>query len=182
MDPWVGKISWRRERLPTAVFWALLGGPDGKESTCSVGDLGSIPGSGGSPGDRKGYPLQYSCLENPMDRGIWRTAVCGVTGLDVTNRLSTAQHGGVSSALLNRRPAVGVPWCSGSEVVTAGGSPPFLRVARHIWRLHLSNACDPELRRSAGSGCFPQQSLTCLPADSRWSVASVRLKVCCCEL
>ena len=38
-----------------------------KESTCSVGDLGSIPGSEGSPGERKGYPLQYSGLENSMD-------------------------------------------------------------------------------------------------------------------
>ena len=45
---------------------------DGKESTCSVGDLGSIPGWGRSPGEGNGYPLQYSCLENPMDRGAWR--------------------------------------------------------------------------------------------------------------
>ena len=45
------------------------GGSDGKESACSAGDLGSIPGSGRSPGEGNGYPLQYSCLENPMDRG-----------------------------------------------------------------------------------------------------------------
>ena len=42
---------------------------DGKESACNAGDLGSIPGSGRSSGERKGNPLQYSCLENPMDRG-----------------------------------------------------------------------------------------------------------------
>ena len=42
-------------------------GSAGKESTCNVGDLGSIPGLGRSPGDRKGYPLQYSGLENSMD-------------------------------------------------------------------------------------------------------------------
>ena len=45
-----------------------------KESMCDTGDLGSIPGSGRSPGKRNGYPLQYSCLENSMDRGVqWAT-------------------------------------------------------------------------------------------------------------
>ena len=42
---------------------------DGKESICNAGDLGSIPGSERSPGEGNGYPLQYSCLENSMDRG-----------------------------------------------------------------------------------------------------------------
>ena len=50
----------------------------GKESARSVGDLGLIPGSGRSPGKGNGNPLQYSCLENPMDRGAWQTTVCGV--------------------------------------------------------------------------------------------------------
>ena len=45
-----------------------LGGSDGKESACNAGDLGSIPRLEKSPGERKGYPLQYSCLGNPMDR------------------------------------------------------------------------------------------------------------------
>ena len=48
------------------------GGSDGKESTCNVGDLDSIPGSGRSPGEGNGYPLHYSCLENSMGRGAWR--------------------------------------------------------------------------------------------------------------
>ena len=47
------------------------GGSDGKEYTCNVGDLGSIPGLGRSPGEGNGNPLQYHCLENPMDRGAW---------------------------------------------------------------------------------------------------------------
>ena len=52
---------------------------DGKESTCNAGDPGSIPGSGKSPGEGNGcYPLQYSCLENPMDREAWRAAVHSV--------------------------------------------------------------------------------------------------------
>ena len=55
------------------------GGSDDKESACSAGDLGSIPGSGRSPGEGDGYPLQYSCLENPMDRRAWWATVQGVT-------------------------------------------------------------------------------------------------------
>ena len=51
----------------------------GKESACNAGDLGSVPAFGRSPGEGNGNPLQYSCLENPMDRGAWRATVYGVT-------------------------------------------------------------------------------------------------------
>ena len=51
----------------------------GKESACNAGDLGSIPGSGRSSGEGNGNPLQYSHLENPMDRAAWRTTVHGIT-------------------------------------------------------------------------------------------------------
>ena len=51
---------------------------DGKESACSAGDQGSIPGLGRSPGEGNGNLLQYSCLEKSMDRGAWRTSVHGV--------------------------------------------------------------------------------------------------------
>jgi len=57
-----------------------VGFPDGsdcKESACNAGDLGSIPRSGRSPGEVNVYPLQYSCLENFMDRGAWWAAVHG---------------------------------------------------------------------------------------------------------
>ena len=54
------------------------GGSDGKASTLKAGDLGSIPGSGRSPGEGNDTPLQYSCLENPMDGGAWWTTVHGV--------------------------------------------------------------------------------------------------------
>ena len=47
----------------------------GKSSACNAGDPGSIPGSGRSPGEENGSPLQYSCLENPMDKGAWKAAV-----------------------------------------------------------------------------------------------------------
>ena len=55
------------------------GGLDGKESACNAGDPGSNPGSERSPGEENGNPLQYSCLENPMDREAWRTTVPGVS-------------------------------------------------------------------------------------------------------
>ena len=51
------------------------GNSDGKESACNAGDPGSIPGSGRSPGEGNGNPLQYYCLENPKDRGAWWTIV-----------------------------------------------------------------------------------------------------------
>ena len=50
----------------------------GKESVCSAGDPGSIPGWGRSPGERNGNPLRYSCLENSMGRGAWQATVYGV--------------------------------------------------------------------------------------------------------
>ena len=57
------------ERL--SPFLGFPCGSAGKESTCGAGDLGSTPGLGRSPGEGKGYPLQYSGLENSMDRGTW---------------------------------------------------------------------------------------------------------------
>ena len=59
-------------------FRGFPGGSASKESACNVGDLGSIPGLGQSPGKGNGYPLQYSGLENSMDRGAWQAAVHGV--------------------------------------------------------------------------------------------------------
>ena len=55
------------------------GGSDGKASVYNAGDPGSIPGLGRSPGEGDGNPLQYYCLENPMDRGAWQATVHGVT-------------------------------------------------------------------------------------------------------
>ena len=61
-----------------------------KNTLANAGDLGSIPGWGRSPGVGKGYPLQYSGLENPMDRGAWRAAVRGVAQSQA--RLSEFHH------------------------------------------------------------------------------------------
>ena len=56
----------------------LLYSSAGKESACNAGGLGLIPGSGRSPGEGSGNPLQYFCLENPVDRGAWQARVHGV--------------------------------------------------------------------------------------------------------
>ena len=64
--PQVGRVE-----LIVLMVEGFLAGSDSKELACNAGDLGLIPGLGRSPGGGNGYPLQYSCLENPMDRGTW---------------------------------------------------------------------------------------------------------------
>ena len=75
--------DWSNLAAAAAALWeiplvASLVAAAGKESACNAGDPGSIPGSGSSPGERIGYLLQYSCLENPTDGGAWWAAVYGV--------------------------------------------------------------------------------------------------------
>ena len=66
-----------KEVLFTKV-WGFPGGSDGKESVCNTGDLDSTSGLGRSPGEGHSNPLQYSCMENSMDRGVWQATVHGV--------------------------------------------------------------------------------------------------------
>ena len=65
----------------------LPGGSEGRGSACNVGDPGLIPGSGRSPGEGNGNPLQYPCLGNPMNRGAWQATVHRVAKSDMTERL-----------------------------------------------------------------------------------------------
>ena len=67
-------------------------GSDGKESTCSAEDLGLIPRLGKSPGEGNGYPPQYSCLENSIDRGAWQATVHGVTNKHKSECTNTHTH------------------------------------------------------------------------------------------
>ena len=74
-------------------FWLKFiknygGGSYGKGSACNAGDMSFITGSGRSPGERNGYPLQYSCLENSTDRGAWRASPWGHKESDTTERLT----------------------------------------------------------------------------------------------
>ena len=83
---WVGKVQWRRDRLPTPVFLGFSCGSAGKESACNVGDLSFIPGLGRS-GEGKGYPLQNSGLENSTDYSPW-----GHKKSDMTEPLSLSHN------------------------------------------------------------------------------------------
>ena len=75
--------------LDSFLIQDFPGGSDRKESACKAGDPSSIPGSGRSPGEGNGNPLQDSCLENSMDKGAWWTAVHGVMkGSDMTEQLT----------------------------------------------------------------------------------------------
>ena len=67
---------------------AFPDGSDGKVSAYNAGDPASIPGSGRSPGEGNGNPLQYSCLENPMDGGAWQVTVHEVEEADTTEQLT----------------------------------------------------------------------------------------------
>ena len=58
--------------------YGFSGGSDGEESVCDAAAAGLVPGLGRSPGEGNGYPLQYSFLENPMDRGAWQATLHGV--------------------------------------------------------------------------------------------------------
>jgi len=75
------------------------GGSNSKLSTCNAGDLGSSPESGRSPVERNGYTLQYSCLENSMDRGAWQAVVQGVAESDMTEQLTLSLSHPVSSLI-----------------------------------------------------------------------------------
>ena len=80
MEPWIHQQS--TDRILAAVVniqpFSGRGSPRGLDGKESVGDLGLIPGLGRSPGERHGNPLQYSCLENPMDREAKRATIHGV--------------------------------------------------------------------------------------------------------
>ena len=82
-NDWLGvknsKINATINRFELKFTWGFPGGTVAKNLPVNAGYVGSIPGSGRSPGGENGNLLWYSCLGNPMDRGTWQTTVCGVT-------------------------------------------------------------------------------------------------------
>ena len=127
---WVRKFPLKRDRLPIPVFLGFPGGSDGKESACNAGDLGSIPGLERSPGEGNNYPLQYSGLENSMDRGAWQATIHGVTKswTWLSNFLEKAL------APHSSTPAWKIPWTEEPGRLQSMG---LLRV-RHDWANSLS--------------------------------------------
>ena len=92
-DSCVGKIPWRKDRLPTPVFKGFSGGSDGKESACNAGDLNSIPGLGKSPGGGRGNPLQVFLRgESPWTEEPSGPCPWSRKEPDVTEQQRTAQH------------------------------------------------------------------------------------------
>ena len=86
------------------------GGSDCKATACSAGDPGLIPGSGKPPGEGAGYPLQYSCLENSMDRGAWQATIHGVAKTQPWNfhsLMPLLSHGSVFPSLYHQLGGVG---------------------------------------------------------------------------
>ena len=87
MERWFfhGSISLKSSSMQLKIYLLRIyfidfpGGSDCKESACNARDPGLIPGSGRSPGEGNGNPLQYSCLEKAMDRGAWEATALGIT-------------------------------------------------------------------------------------------------------
>ena len=86
---WPRKLTWA-SCIADKFFTNFSGGWDSKAPACNAGDPDSIPGLGRCPGIGNGDPLQYSCLENPTDRGAWWDTVCGITQNQAW--LSTQNH------------------------------------------------------------------------------------------
>ena len=117
-DSWVVKIHWRRDRLPAPVLLGFPCGSAGKRSACNMGDLGLIPGLWRSPGEGKGYPLQYSGLENSMDSpGVTKSQTwlndfhsLGLSGGSITQLVPFPSLGCEKSAMDGRHSGEHGPW------------------------------------------------------------------------
>ena len=105
-------LMYRHLELPLlpslSCSWGFPGGSNGKESACNAGNLGLIPGLGRSPGEGHGNLLQYSCLENPTDRGAW-WAPWGYKGSDMTEQITLS----LFSIALSSNGTQGRPWAWG---------------------------------------------------------------------
>ena len=86
--PLLGRKCYRANFISSKRCYGLPRWHSGKEFSLSVGDMGFTPGSGRCPGEGNGYPLQYYCLENSMDRGAWWTTVHGVAESDTIEQLT----------------------------------------------------------------------------------------------
>ena len=130
-NSWVGKILWRMDRLPIAVFMGFPDGSDGEESACDVRDLDSISGLRRSPGGGHDNPLQYSCLENPC--GQKSLACCSPRGSkesDRTERLTQPSTVNDLLRFLNFMIMLSSVWIAGCNVIN-------LEVEKSVRRIFL---------------------------------------------
>ena len=158
-SPWGGKESGTTQGLTLSHFKlrgklfpeGVPGSSVGKESACNAGALGLIPGSGRSPGEGNGNPLQYSCLESPMDRGVWRATVHGVARVGhkwatkapkppQTDALHSVNH--FSKLLGLRRRSWETP--THSWLVTSAGDNPDLQLASEMFGDGRSSGWSPQ--------------------------------------
>ena len=117
-------VEWR-----STFSWSFPGGSDSKESAYNGGDRGSVPGLGRSPGEGNDNPLQYSCLENPMDRGAWQATVHGVEkSWTQLNIWALGLNNRYKWTLVKRSFHQGLPWWS-------SGRPLCFQCRGHIWSL-----------------------------------------------
>ena len=150
-------LKWHLFNQATLTTW--VGFPCssvGKETVCSAGDLGSIPGSGRFPGGGHGNPIQYSCLENPMNRGAWQAySPWGAQDLDMTEQLNHHHH---PHKLPHRRLSPGILSCL--DHVRSGPSlslcPPPIYPDPTV-----STALQPALKHTRGSVKTLLKTLQC---------------------
>ena len=139
--------------------WVWECGSDGKEPACDAWDPGSIPGSGRSPGEGLGNPLQYSCPENPMDRGAWRAIVNGVAkSWTRLKRLSMHAHG------RNHSVWAPFPWPKCAPLAGSATGAPWemegytliWKPCNPLWSLFLLSYLFCCLEKSGSEGLFPR--------------------------
>ena len=133
----------------TGLPWWLR---HGKVSACNVVDPCSIPGLERSPGERNGYPLQYSCLENPMDRGAWWAVVHGVIEVDTTERLTLSLFCLTSDAFLIFQFQVQLQKQFSERHEDSGPAVPHPTLARPIPSSLLPSATVPSCPFAGGAG------------------------------
>ena len=136
--------AWLRFRFPRVTALGFPRSSVGKESTCNEADQGSIPRLGRSPGEGNGNPLQYSCLENPMDRGAWRATVQGFVrvGHDLVTKTTTIKP----------------PYSPGPQVMTHHHCSLLLDLlapVHALWLFFQSLKSTWSHQRITFSSCFP---------------------------